>query len=443
MITKKNLVLITLVIVLLALLFAVTMIEDKPNTDTSNSENSEETILGSIFEFNTDTVNSILVNTSGERFLLAKNGDSWIMPENINASISSASVNMLCSLIGNISYTDVITDGSLNRQDCGINENSDYITFKSELGEVTLTKGMTTTDGKLCYVVTSLSDKIYFAKESDVANIFAPLATYRNGISLRVDFDNLDTITYSGLETFSLKKGDANTDIGIYNQWKITTPVSIGANDEEVNKKIIEPLKTIKIQSFASDNGNFSDFGMDGKTKYIILTDTDGKKQTVYFSNQTNGKYYISVDDNKTIYEVLSSDAPFVSIGTIDVANRNLNLAKMADLSSVTLKGKDVNYTIEFLEDGGMINGTKVSSDTMNRTVFTSVCGLMADDIYTGSTKDEEIEIKYNYKNKSSDTLSFSSFNDRYFSVSKNGTTKYLILKTKLNDLVKLLDSQI
>lgn len=443
MFNKKIIVPLIAVVVLLLALLAVTMIDDKPDDTNivSSAETDENEVQGKVLDFDTSTVSRIYVKTSDESFGLIKNDDKWIMENNENASISSGSVNMLVSSLDSISYTDSVTDGSISAVDCGITDEADYISFTSELGEVTVTRGMTTTDGTLCYVMTSLSEDIYFADATSVSELFKPLKTYRNGAALKVDFDNLNKITVNNDELITLEKGNSDKDNAVYNEWKMLTPVALGANDETISTKIVDFLKTIKIQGFASDNGNFSDFGMGDKSKYISLTDSSGKTNTVYFSSQLNGKYYISVDDSKTIYEVALSDAPYISLKAIDLADRNINLAKMTNISMVTLKGADIDYTVEFLDEGGKINGTDVSKDAMNQSVFTSVCGLMADDIYTGSVGATEITMNFEYKDSTSDTIVFSSYNDRYYAVSKNGYVRYLILKTKLSDLTKLLDN--
>ncbi|MBO5743871.1 MAG: DUF4340 domain-containing protein [Clostridia bacterium] len=441
MFNKKILVPLIAVIVLLGVLLAVTMLggNNENNGDISSDINDDYT-TNYIFDIDSETINLITVKLSDEKFTLVKEDGSWSLDGSPNTSISTSAVNSLASSIADISYDELIDDGSIKKEDCLINEESEYLSFESELGEITITLGMTTTDGTLCYITTSLTDGIYLAHLDSVAPVFAPLKAYRNSASLRVDIENLVSIDYSSTEKFVLEKGSINKDKAEFNSWKIISPLKIAANDEAVNSKIVEPLKQIKIVDFASDNGDFSSFGLGGKSKYIALTDADGKKQTVYFSSQTAGKYYISIDDNKTIYEVSLSDNPYIALKTIDLADRNITLTKMTNIKNVIIDGPK-DYRLDFLSDKGIINGKEISYDTLNQSIFPALCGLMADDIYLGSQNGGEIMITFNYKDStSSDVVIFSSHNDRYYSVSKNGSVKYLILKSKISDLQKLLE---
>ena len=441
MFNKKILVPLLVVVILLGILLAVTMLggNNENNGDISSNINDDYT-TNYIFDVDSETINLITVRLSNENFTLVKKDGSWSLEGSPNTSISTSAVNSLASSIANISYDELIDDGSIKKEDCLINEDSSYVSFESELGKISLTLGMTTTDGTLCYIATSFTDGIYLAHLNSVAPVFAPLKAYRNSASLRLDIENLVLLEYSGTEKFAIKKGSINKDKAEFNSWKITSPLQIAANDEAVNSKIIEPLKQIKIVDFASDNGDFAIFGLGGKNKYIALTDADGKKQTVYFSHQTAGKYYISIDDNKTIYEVSLSDNPYIALKTIDLADRNITLAKMANIKNVIIDGPK-DYKIDFLSDKGIINGRKIAYTTLNQSIFPALCGLMADDIYLGSQNGGEIMITFNYNdNTPSDVVVFSSHNDRYYSVSKNGSVKYLMLKSKISDLQKLLD---
>lgn len=441
MFNKKILVPLLAVVVLLGVLLAVTLIGNNNQNNGDISTNTEDDYTENyVFDVDSDTINLITVKLPDEKFTLVKNDDVWALQGSPNTSISTSSVNSLASSITEITYDELIDDGSIKHEDCLINDESSYVTFNSELGEVTITLGMTTTDGTLCYIATDLKEGIYLAHADSVAPVFAPLKAYRNSASLRVDIENLSLVEYSGTEKFTAKRGNSNKDKAEFNSWKITSPLQIAANDEAISSKIIEPLKQIKIVDFASDNGDFGNFGLGGKNKYIALTDADGKKQTVYFSAQTSGKYYISIDDNKTIYEVSLSDNPYIALKTIDLADRNITLTKMTNIKNVIIDGPK-DYKIDFFSDKGKINGREIAYNTLNQSVFPALCGLMADDIYIGTQNSGEIIMTFNYNdNTPSDVVIFASHNDRYYSVSKNGSVKYLILKSKIADLQKLLD---
>ena len=441
MFNKKIIIPLTIVIALLAVLLVVLM-SGGSNTDDIISSSSEydDYTVNYIFDFNTDSVNKISVKTNDESFTFEKTNDKWQIQDNEVASISSASVNSLISSISSFPYEEIIDDGSVSAADCGIDENSPSVSFVSDIGEVTFSMGMITNDGKLCYIITSLSDTIYLADSETASKIFAPLKSYRNSAALNLDFDNISQIIYSGSEKLTLKKGSTDKNNAQFNTWKIISPINISANDESVANKIIEPLKQIKISAFTSDRGDFENYGLGGKAYFVSLTDISGKNETLYFSKQTGGRYYISIGNEKTIYEVSLADAPYIALKTIDLADRNISLAKMNTIKNVTIKGAGLDYTVEFSDKKGNINGNEISYDVLNQNIFPALCGLMADDIYTGNMTNTEITMTFTYKSSSPDTISFASHNERYYAVSKNGKVKYLILKNKITSLTKTLD---
>jgi len=439
---KKIIIPLLAVVLLSGALFAVTMIDgdnkDEVVTDSASSDTSYE--VNYVLDVEAQNISKINVSLSDESFEFSKTDSTWNSSGATKARVSSGSVSVLASSIADLSYDEVITDGSISASDCGITDESDTVSFLSDLGEVSLRKGMTTTDGSLCYIMTSLSDNVYLCSTQEAARIFAPLKTYRHSASVNLDFENITSISYSGKEKMELVKTDVDSSNAVYNSWRLTSPVSIGANDEAVNKKFVEPISQIKVKDFASDSGNYADYGLGGLANFVKLTDSSGKASTVYFSYETGGKYYICVDDEATIYEISLSDAPYINLGVIDIADRNINLAKMTNISNVTLTGGEYNYNVEFGEKSGKINGTEVSYDVMNQTVFPGVCGLMADDIYLGEAAETKITLSYMYKDGKSDTVAFSDYNDRYYAVSKNGKTGYLILKSKVSDLALVLE---
>ncbi len=439
---KKIIVPLAIIGVLLALLVGVMMIDDK-NTDVavnSAASSAETSFAGYVLNFDTSSVNLITVNTGEEQFTFVKNDATWTVQGNEDISISSAQVNSLAGALGGILYTEVVTDGSITGADCGIDDKSPFVTFTSELGEVTVKRGINTTDGKLSYIMVSGSDDVYFADISCADRILRPLISYRNSAAVNIDFDEVNAITIKSEASMTLEKTGVDMDNAVYNEWKITSPSTLVARDDQIKALILDPLKTIQITSFVSDTGDFENYGLSGKERYITLTDSSGESRTVYFSKQLQGCYYISIDDKKTIYEISAEAAPYVALGLMDIADRNIHLVKMSNISEVTIKGDGLDYKVEFADDGGKVNGARVSFDNMNQKVFPAVCGLFADDILLETSGDAVLTMTFKYKNSASDVISFADYNERYYAVSKNGTQKYLILKHKLTDMAKILD---
>ena len=439
---KKIIIPLAAIGVLLVLLAGVMMIdgEKQPATVDSAAVPDETSFAGYVLEFNTDTVDRITVNTGDDEFTFVKKDISWVVESNEEISISTASVNSLAGALGGILYTEVVADGSITGADCGIDDNSPSVTFTSELGETTIRRGITTTDNKLSYIMISGSDDVYFADINCVDRVLRPLSAYRNSAAVNIDFDSLKAIELKSDIAVTVKKGSVDMESAVYNEWKITYPTELVARDDQIKAIFTDPLKSIQITAFVSDTGEFDKYGLATKDRYVALTDSTGQTRKVYFSDNIKGSYYISIDDKKTIYEIAAEAAPYVSANLMDLAERNIHLVKMANISSVTVKGDGLDYKVEFLENGGKINGSDVSFDNMNQKVFASLCGLFADEINLEASGSAAVTMTFNYKNSASDVITFADYNERYYAVAKNGSQKYLILKHKLTDMAKILD---
>ncbi|MBR3933188.1 MAG: DUF4340 domain-containing protein [Clostridia bacterium] len=439
---KKIIIPLAMVLVLGILLAVVLLTGDKKQVETVQSDSAPVTEFEStyLFDFGSDTISYIRVNTGDETYAFSKRDDIWSLDGRSEVSISTGSVNSLASSITNVAYSEAVSDGSITKEDCGITDGSRFVTFISGDKKITLYTGINTTDGLWTYVMTDESDTVYLADIATVEALFKPVTEYRNSASLNLDFENISAITVKNGTTLVFQKGEANADSAVYDQWRITSPVTISARDEQVKSLIIDPLKEIHITDFVSDLGDFENYGLGNKDKFITLTDASGKSQTVYFSENKDGNYYISVDDKKTVYSISYESAPYVNLETKEIFNRNIHLVKMADISNVTLKGDGYDYTVEFAENGGKVNGKDVSFDAMNQSVFASVCGLFADDILLDASGEPVVTLTFNYQNGKNDVITFSDYNERYYSVAKNGETKYMILKAKISDLAKVLD---
>lgn len=279
-------------------------------------------------------------------------------------------------------------------------------------------------------------------KQSRISLMFAPFDEYRNDTIARIDFENITSIDFKNQKCeFSVVKGEYNLDTGNYYAWKMTSPINVLARDSEIDSKIISPISTVAVSEYVSDSGDFANYGLGDKSNFIKFTDASGKTQTVYFSSLQSNKYYVSVDDGLSIYEISPSSAPFADIALIDIADRQLYLAKQANIASVSISGSGKDYDLSFGKDGTItINGGKAHSDSASREIFSSVCGPLADDISTAPMGDTVLTMSFKLRDSSQVTLTFSHKDDRYYSVARDGKPLYAILKSKLDSMFDTLD---
>lgn len=442
---KKKIIILSICLVFLLGVLALVMAlpdsqTEQETTDTpdTSADYTEETI----YTVSVDSVTSVSVFFSGEAYTLVKTSDGWICSEKPNVQVSQSRVTSLMSELCSLRYADKLDTAKVAPADCGITDTSDYVSFESDNGTITVYKGNNVTDSQLCYIMTSLSDDIYMVKQDRVSRMFVPFDEYRSDHIARIDFDNITAIDFKNSKcSFSIVKGEYNIDTGNYYAWKMTSPIAVLAKDSEIDSKLISPVSSISVDDYVNDNGDFANYGLGDKSNYITFTDVSGKTQTVYFSLLLNNKYYICVDDGMSIYEIAPSSAPFADLSLIDIADRQLYLTKQSNLASLTIDGSGKAYDIIFKDDGSItVNSKKNDSDSATREIFSAVCGPLADDISTDAMGAAVLTMKFELKDSSQVTLTFAEKNERYYSVAKDGKPLYSILKSKLDSMFATLD---
>ena len=117
----------------------------------------------------------------------------------------------------------------------------------------------------------------------------------------------------------------------------------------------------------------------------------------------------------------------------------NRDIIKTAEVT-----GNGSKYIVDFSDDNAVkINGKETKDDSVIREVYEHLCGMLADGIYTGSHGSEDMSVLYNLKNGQQIKLSLASLDDRYYTVSKNGKTMFIVLKSKIKDMMDVLDKYI
>ncbi|MBR2404364.1 MAG: DUF4340 domain-containing protein [Clostridia bacterium] len=439
---KKIVILAISLIVLLGVLALVMALpdSDEPSIDSGNAQ-SQDYNEEAIYKVSVDSVTSVTVSHSGELYTLTRTPDGWICAEKSEVGVSQSRVTRLMTELCSVRYTDKLDTTKVTPADCGITDASDYVSFESSLGTLVITRGNDVANSDLCYVMTSLSDDIYMVKRERVSLMFAPFGQYRNDTIARIDFENITAIKYQGPKcSFSLTKGEYNLDSGDYYAWKMTSPIAVFARDNEIESKLILPIASMDTDGYVNDNGDFASYGLGDKSAFVTYTDAKGKTQTVYFSKLLNNQYYISIDDGKSIYAVSPSAAPFATLNLIDIADRQLYLTKQSTLSTITIDGAK-KYKLEFRDDGTIaIDGKVSSSESASREIFSNVCGPLADDISTAPMGAIVLTMKFDLKDSTSVTLTFSDHDERYYAVARDGKPLYTILKSKLDTMFGVLD---
>ena len=396
-----------------------------------------------------ETVNKIYAKIGTSEYSLENKDGIWQAGENV--PVSGSSILRLAVSLCSLGYEDKIDATDADPLSCGITDESDYVRFDNIYGiSVQYTLGNPVVGTELYYIKTSMSDDIYMVDKSSVSAIFRPLDAYRNDKLQRVDFENIAKIYFKNSTCeFKLEKRPIDKDKDIYYEWSMTYPYSILARDYSVNDILITPASALEASEYVSDDGDFENYGLAEKENMVIFEDVNGKGQTLYFSELINNSYYICIDDNPNIYKADATSVAFAKISVIDIADRVLYLTKRENLSRITISGEDVNYKIEFVKTGDessnmiVINGVSVESNDARSELFRNICGLYADDVISSVSGQKSLVFVFEKTDGSKTVLDFYADGERYYSVCKNSVPIYSILKSKVDNLFKLIESNI
>lgn len=446
---KKIAVLALCVVVLLGVLLWVYLLDDKDTgktdiaqNDTKSEKYSEK---GTMIKTDSDMITEMNFCISGSEFTFLKTDSGWKCREYADIPISDAEVLSVSTSLSSVMYIDKIEANDATYADFGITDACDYVWFKSELGDTQIIRGAKAADSSMCYVKINTDSSVYLIRSEIADSIFKPFESYRNDSLQKIDFENIDNIELKTVDgEIKLHRDKQDKKNGIYNAWRMTKPIKVNAKDDAVSSKIINPISNMKPREYTSDSGDFDSYGFGAKDKYVTFTDSKGKKEAFYFGKTDGTVCYVCIDEFKNIYAVDADIYDIFDLGAIDICERYLSLNIRQNINNIKIKGNNMDYTVDFSDENSMkINGKKTDEDSAIREVYEHLCGMLADGVYTSSVSGEEFYVLYDLKNGDNIRLSFASFDERYYSVSKNGEPMFIVLKSKVKEMTDVIDKYV
>jgi len=434
---KKILILSCVLLVLLALLAVVLNLPDKTKPKTDSPVKTENVVHEekSAYSVNYDSISAITLYSQEGQYEFVKNDLEWMCQSHPDEEFNMTKVGSLAVRLSAVSCVDIIPDASFESADFGIDINSPGVSFVCDLGTVNLYCGQQSVSGEGYYFFTSLSDDMYIISVNEYKALFAPISQYKKDNVQSVDYEKISAIEFRNENcTFSLRHGEADVNEGIPYEWRMTAPIQAMARDAEIDERLIKPLEERFENPYVSELGDYENYGINRENNYMVVTDSDGNSQTVYFSSEIGGKCYMSIDDSHFIYEAGSDGDSYAKIQLIDIVSRNVHLTHQSKLSKVVVEGDGNDFVVDFSDSSKMnVNGKEITDTVSRNDVFNSVCALLADDVSTEPIGDVKMKITYHLKDSQVVTLDFAEKDARYWRVSVNGTPTYIILKSKVD----------
>ena len=424
------------VVAMLGILFFVSSLPDKEGAQVPG-DTQESVPEIEVYTASYDSITKITLYFDGEAYTFSKDGAMWVSEDHPDETFNKSKLGSLATRLVSIKAIDVISGDAINPEDCGIDLDSPDITFSSNLGDVSIYHGNETANYEGCYFMTSLSSDVYVISLQTNNMLFESFDNYKNEKIHVVDYEKISAIEFKNENcAFSLRLEKADMKAGIPYAWRMISPIELLARDTEIEEKLINPVSSIDEKMYVS-KGNLENYGLGDKNYYMVLTDSNGESQRVYFSSEIGGKCYMSIDDGDYVYESSSS---FAKIRLIDIVSRYLYTNQQANMDSVTVSYGETVYTLDFSQSPAIIvNGNKITDSDACNQVFFAVGSLFADDISTENFGKTEMTMTYSLKNGQQVVVSFSEKDARYWNVAIDGKPTYTVLKSKINTALETL----
>lgn len=119
-------------------------------------------------------------------------------------------------------------------------------------------------------------------------------------------------------------------------------------------KQMEDTLEKLQAERKLEDGDTLEDYGLQDPVYTVNLTDTDGKKTTLYFGNTTGDSYYVTLDEKTEIYTVKNTVVTDLSYTMEEMAQLDAFPAiGSGNLKKVTIlqNGKTTVYDSEKEED--------------------------------------------------------------------------------------------
>lgn len=224
-------------------------------------------------------------------------------------------------------------------------------------------------------------------------------------------------------------------------QYEIISPIQTDAANDAVEKKLLQPLIEIAADTLVEDKPkDLAKYGLDNPIR-VDFTDADNTSVSFLIGDTAeSGGNYVMLEGSNSV--VLTQKAiPFVTVVDTDLMLKLIWLHNMDAVSSIQYQiAGGVSHQLAI--NSATYDGSKISSDNMNNlfllTVQFTLQGKLDNSMKYGAPK---ITINMKLKDGSSTTLQLAEINDRHYAAIIDGTARYYVNVTQVNQLLSAFDT--
>ena len=393
-----------------------------------------------IFGAEAGNIVDIRINWKGEEISFSKNNNQWVMIKPEKYRINEKKVVKLENILNNFSLERLIERNAVDLTCYGLDKPTGEIQIRLKNGmERSLLVGDQTVSRTQYYAAGQLDksgrNEVFTVSKAYIDIFSTGSGDYRDRTLLSVDpaeLEKLHFVRTAGEELQFEKEGNT------VNAWELTAPVKADIKSDAF-VEILRKIGRLEIEEYIQiQNGELTKYGLKKPLYKLMLTDREGRFQSLLFGKRIDNRRYITSDNSGEIYVV--SENVFkpedIQVGEL------LNVAPLSvgidSLDKLIINDSGNTYEFERDKpeqgDGFFINGRKISNEFFI-ALYVNIMALSAagydnsgyimkpDFTITLDTKDESERINAGFTKRTIDT---------YFMVVNDVPLPFYINKNKI-----------
>lgn len=414
--------------------------------DTSN--NSEEFNITESIEvfsvFSSDISSVFIKNEFGEYTLLY--GDE-IKIKDKDVEKDDEKLKYLLTEISSMYASEIAEENAVSLADFGLlNPTAELELTLKDGNKIKVYVGNKTPSQSGYYVKYGDENKVYIVGTYSVEKILRKLDYYRNTVLFSFEISDINEFSFTGKNTVSFKRNDA-TDLNrnSFAAFNMKSPYDWSAEGSKL-EEVFNLLKGLTIIEYVEDNpSDLSKYGLNPYSYRISLKDKNNNLYNMYIGSNTDGKYYVKLDKNNSVYLVDAKGFEFLSYEPTAFLQQFVCIRPIDNVATLIYKHNDVNASFDIkkvdtethdVKYKGKLIDQKKFKEAYTEIISMSTSGTVS---YTPQTT-PILEYTFVYTNSDSDTVKYYKYDDRKIAVSVNGVINFYVDISEFNMRVNKID---
>jgi hypothetical protein len=227
-------------------------------------------------------------------------------------------------------------------------------------------------------------------------------------------------------------------------KFRMVSPYTYDADDEAMRNIILEVTGVMRgsVEKLFPDQEDLKKYKLD-KPDYVVTLTIGG----VVFTANVGGTapdntYYVKRNDVDIVFRVPEERLKWFYLQAEELITSSILSRDIMQVDSLFVKTKDKQYDIQIGENGGSVNGNKLTDDKI-RELYTSMAIITKDGILLDAKPGNEnlLEITYRYKNGQSDRVEYRIIDDNRTLCMINSKGIFYVYTYNVQKIIDLLKS--